>query len=269
MTSPPYWKLRDYQVEGQIGMEDTIYEYVDTVVSVCREIRRVLRPDGVLWLNIGDTYDTDGTGLQLGKKQKGLVPDRVRIGLQEDGWIIRNDVTWSKPNPMPESVKDRLSEVTESVVFATKNPDYYFDLDSIREPYSESTKSRISQNDGNPKWDGDNSRGHPTSDETIDPDDFTHEKGKNPGDCWEVTTKPYPDAHFAAYPPELCAKPIRASTPPEGVVLDPFAGTGTTLKAADDLGRRWIGVDINPEYVEMADERMGVTKAEHRPATDW
>lgn len=249
--------------KGQLGLEPTIPLYVEHIVEACREIRRVLRPDGCMWLNIGDSYDTNGDGLGLGRKQKGLVPDRVRIALQEDGWTIRNNVTWKKVNPMPSPVKDRLNETTESVVFATPSPDYYFDLDAIREPHTSRSKERMTEGPVNADTDG---RG--TNDD-LRPDQLCHPEGKNPGDVFRVVTKPFPEAHFAVYPEKLCVKPIQAGCPPDGVVLDPFAGAGTTLKVADELGREWVGIEINEDYTEIADERMGVPISEHKPATDW
>ena len=166
------------------------------------EVSRVLRPDGVAWLNLGDSYGPD--------KQKQLVPHRVAIALQDAGWVVRNDVTWVKPNPMPSSVKDRLNTTTEQVFMLAPNPDYWFDLDAIREPYSESMKRRAdagyeskhggAERDG---WGGGNHHDGGLLDDSKEYGDHMNPAGKNPGDVFEVTTKPFPDAHFAVYPPEL------------------------------------------------------------------
>jgi len=288
MTSPPYFGLRDYGEDGQIGLEDSLHEYIDELVAVFDEIRRVLRPDGSAWLNLGDSYATarrDHTGGDqvggapdgdyatrdegdLGRKNKMLVPHRVAIALQEAGWIVRNDVTWVKPNPMPSSVKDRLNTTTEQIFHLTPEPDYYYDLDAIREPHAESTRERMGKGyrntgDGDDKRNqegspGTNNRGGGMNEPGIGFDEALNTSGKNPGDVFEVTTKPFPEAHFAVYPPELCEKPIKATCPPGGIVLDPFAGAGTTCLVAKELDRRFVGIDLNPEYVAMAQKRLGL-----------
>jgi DNA modification methylase len=320
MCSPPYYGLRDYGEDGQIGLEESLDEYIQNLVDVGEELRRVLRPDGSWWLNLGDSY--------AGDKNKMLVPHRTAIALKEAGWIVRNDVTWVKPNPMPQSVKDRLNTTTEQVFHLPQKPDYWYDLDAIREQYSESMKRRAeagykhkhggAEDDG---WEGTHHRGG-LLDKSKEYGDHMNPAGKNPGDVFEVTTKPFPDAHFAVYPPELCEKPIKATAPPKvcaacgapyerdverepgkydysdraenvgngqqasgtqletpttehvgwdqtcdcdtddtqpGIVLDPFAGAGTTCLVAKRLGRRFVGIDLNPEYVAMAQKRVGVT----------
>jgi DNA modification methylase len=242
MTSPPYWNLRDYGVDGQLGQEATAGEYVDNLAAVFDEVKRVLRPDGSLWLNLGDTY-----------KNKDLqqIPARVALELQDRGWTLRNRVTWVKPNPMPSSITDRLNTETECVFHFTKAKKYYYDLDSIREEYADVSKYRFDYNF--------NAANDYPSVGGVDSDTEPNEKGKNPGDVFEVTTKPFPDAHFAVYPPELCEKPIKATCPPDGVVLDPFAGAGTTLLKAKDLGRHFVGIELNPEYADMARARIGLS----------
>lgn len=205
---------------GQLGLEPTVEQYVQNMVTVGRAIERVLQPEGSWWLNIGDTYDTEGEGLGLGRKQKSLVPQRVGIGLQEAGWTVRNDVTWEKTNPTPNPVDDRLNTTTEVLYHMTKNPQYYYDLDSVKEP-------RV-----------------------------TGKGAKNPGDVITTSTEPYPEAHFAVFPPEVPELPIKATCPPGGVVLDPFAGSGTTLVVAENNERDWIGIDLNSEYVDMAEGRI-------------
>jgi len=255
MTSPPYWNLRDYGEPDQLGLEDTPEEFVENLADVFDEVKRVLRDDGSLWLNLGDTYDN---------KDLQQIPARVALELQDRGWILRNRVTWTKPNAMPQSVKDRLNNTTEAIFHFVKNKDYWYDLDAIREPYSEWTKNQ------NPNWNNANDKytknetkpSHDRSGGISDPDKkrvaHIHPAGKNPGDVFEVTTKPFPEAHFAVYPPELCEKPIKATCQPDGVVLDPFAGAGTTLLKAKELGRNYIGIELNPEYADMARARIGL-----------
>ena len=242
MTSPPYWNLRDYGEADQLGLEETPEEFVENLADVFDEVKRVLRPDGSLWLNLGDTYDD---------KDLQQIPARVALELQSRGWILRNRVTWTKPNPMPSSVKDRLNNVTEAVFHFVKDKDYWYDLDAIRDDYAESSNERFEY-------------GYDAADEYpsvagIDDDTEGNPAGKNPGDVFEVTTKPFPEAHFAVYPPKLCEKPIKATCPPDGIVLDPFAGAGTTLLKAKELGRQYVGVELNPEYADMARARIGLT----------
>jgi len=246
MTSPPYWNLRDYGEDDQLGLEETPEEFVENLADVFDEVKRVLRPDGSLWLNLGDTYND---------KDLQQIPARVALELQSRGWILRNRVTWAKPNPMPQSVKDRLNDTTEAVFHFVKNKDYWYDLDAIREDHAEATHER-------------DKYGSRTNNEWVEGQDDNHNAsghsgmnpaGKNPGDVFEITTKPFPEAHFAVYPPELCEKPLKATCPPDGVVLDPFAGAGTTLLKAKELGRQYVGIELNPEYADMARARIGLT----------
>ncbi|UBF23326.1 DNA methyltransferase [Halorubrum tailed virus 29] len=255
MTSPPYWNLRDYGEEDQLGLEETPEEFVKNLADVFDEVERVLRPDGSLWLNLGDTY-----------KDKDLqqIPARVALELQNRGWILRNRVTWAKPNPMPQSVKDRLNDTTEAIFHFVKNKDYYYDLDAIREEYSEVSKNQINSNysrNENEKWS--NSPGNHEEGGIHTPgkklSDNYHKEGKNPGDVFEVAISGLSDVHFAVYPPELCEKPIKATCPKDGIVLDPFAGAGTTLLKAKELGRDYVGIELNPEYADMARARIGLT----------
>ena len=319
MTSPPYWNLRDYDHDDQLGLEETSEAYVRNLADVFDEVKRVLRDDGSLWLNLGDTYEN---------KDLQQIPARVALELQDRGWILRNRVTWVKPNPMPQSVKDRLNDTTEAVFHFVKSKEYWYDLDAIREPHE--------QDDAFSKKRGSITRnGEPGN--VCEPK--PHPAGKNPGDVFEVTTKPFPDAHFAVYPPELCEKPLKATCPPTvcaecgspyerdvkregltdeeirthypqrdcgvssdrndqtkhqinhserqqlkeklnktpefkgwtptcdcdtdatepGIALDPFAGAGTTLLKAKELGRRFVGVELNAEYADMARGRVGLT----------
>lgn len=399
VTSPPYFGLRDYGVDGQIGLEDSLDEYIETLVRVGEELRRVLRDDGNWWLNLGDSFASkprgnknpvESTGLnnneesfeaqdagvdttsEMRRKSKMLVPHRVAIALQDAGWVVRSDAVWAKPNPMPNSVKDRLHEHKEFIFHLTPAPDYWFDLDAIREPHAESSIERTehamheSEIGTVPGDDQDSA--------SMDADQACHPNGKNPGDILEVSVKPFPDAHFAVYPPELVEKPLKSSCPPvvcascgtpyeratkdrdlranpndrrqkdtaveladehglttahleavralgvhdadnsnhesdggyekvdqetarlareaeealgsyarefwtvpreadgwrqacdcdttetePGIVLDPFAGAGTTCLVAKRLGRQFVGIDLNPDYVALAQKRVGLT----------
>ena len=389
---------------GQLGLEPDVQTYIENLVEIGREIRRVLRADGSWWLNLGDSfagsggaggqwtdeshgsarYDGDGgdsyndplNQSTLRRKSKVLVPHRVAIALQDAGWIVRSDAVWVKPNPMPHPVKDRLNEHKEFLFHLTPNPDYWFDLDAIREPHKESSLRR-----NNFDASGTSAEAYPTERDGVwigtEPEDALHPNGKNPGDVLEVSVKPFPDAHFAVYPPELCETPIQATAPKQvcaacgapyeratestplwerplstvnrpqskralkrfrdsdldvehlkairavgfgdgdhgdaaqgsmgrvtkrqhdlateakdvlggyfrefvaspdrehagwtqtcdcatdtteaGIVLDPFAGAGTTCLVAKDHGRRFIGIELNAEYVAMAQKRVGVT----------
>ncbi|WP_254823102.1 MULTISPECIES: DNA-methyltransferase [Haloglomus] len=369
MTSPPYFGLRDYGVDGQLGLEESLDEYIENLVDVGAAIRRVLRDDGSWWLNLGDSF---GDG-----KQKMLVPHRVASALQDAGWVVRNDVTWVKPNPMPSAVKDRLNTTTEQVFHLTPSPDYWYDLDAIREPHKAESLERAARGyTGTKTTRVEHMPGRETESRVHNFDRGVHPNGKNPGDVFEVTVQPFSEAHFAVYPPELCETPLKATAPPEvcvdcgtpyerevettplwdrdiqaldrpqqrkalerfqasdltvahlqaarsvgfgdgahgdaaqgsrdrvddrtrkladeakqvlggyfrefvhrperdatgwgqtcdcdtdateaGIVLDPFAGAGTTCLVAKRLGRRFIGIDLNPEYVALAQQRVGL-----------
>lgn len=277
VTSPPYYGLRDYLGNpGQIGLEDTPAEYVARLVDVFRGVWRVLADDGTVWLNLGDSYSTGSGGQSnlaaLGRRlgtggghsadaakqrraatrsvpPKSLlgIPWRTALALQDTGWTLRNAIVWHKPNAMPESVTDRLSTRHELLFLLTKSRRYWFDLDAIREPHAESTIAAAHRARKPYEAPGQrpNTKSRPAG-----------EKGANPGDVWSINTRPLTDAHFAAYPVELPRRCIAAGCKPGGVVLDPFSGAGTTALAAQQLGRRAIGIDINREYHEIALRRM-------------
>lgn len=284
VTSPPYFGLRDYGVDGQIGAEGSPAEYVENMRALFAEARRVLADDGTLWLNLGDSYQSsggmEGVGLNarvgstkrqaLGRTRpaSGLpaknlmgIPWRVAFALQDDGWVLRNDIIWAKPNGMPESIKDRLSTKHEHVFLLTKSPRYWFDLDAIREPHSEATAARLAA--------GPVAIARRTPGEKRDPHIYgaasgtntspTGERhlsggqgGKNPGDVWSIPTVPFSGAHFAVFPPALAERCVLAGTKPGGVVLDPFSGSGTTGLAAARHGRRYVGIDLNAEYLDLS-----------------
>lgn len=267
ITSPPYYGLRDYGIAGQYGLESSPADYVDKLRVLFSELRRVLVDDGTLWLNIGDSYarnpakGTTGTmngrnvprmgyaGNRIGKPdlpEKNLlgIPWRVAFALQDDGWILRNAIIWHKPNAMPESVTDRLSGRYEHVFLFSKSRRYWFDLDPIREPHS--CDRLRGSGPRSAKGTGRNDAETATSNKQGNP------SGRNPGDVWSINTQPFPGAHFAVYPPALPQRCILAGCKPGGTVLDPFSGSGTTGLAARRTGRKYIGIDINPAYHDLA-----------------
>jgi len=253
VTSPPYYAQRDYNAVEQIGSEKTPQQYVDSLSKVFDECFRVLKKEGSLWLNLGDKYLK---GSLLG------MPWRVAIALQDKGWILRNDVIWHKPNAMPSSVKSRLTTDHEYLFFFTKNSsDYYFDQDSIREPhvtFSETSKMKggrnhFGKNGGTPEngKNGGNSNLHDAR-----WDQAFHPQGRNKRTVWQVPLSKCKEAHFAVYPEKLISPCIMASCPPEGIVLDPFFGSGTTGLVAKQQGKHYLGIELNPEYIQIAQKRL-------------
>ncbi len=242
VTSPPYFGLRDYGIEGQYGLEASPAAYVETMRALFSELRRVLADDGTLWLNIGDSYAPDKNLLGI--------PWRVAFALQDDGWILRNAIIWNKPNAMPESVTDRLSGRYEMVFMFSKSRKYWFDLDPIREPIVRPTGYHALQNGKASKAVSDvGHKHHGRLDGTFNgPNDL----GRNPGDVWNINTQPFSAAHFAVMPSQLAQRCIVAGCKPGGTVLDPFSGSGTTGLAAQRLGRKYIGIDLNAEYLDLS-----------------
>jgi DNA modification methylase len=268
--------LRDYGVEGQIGLEKTPEEYVSKIVEVFREVKRVLRDDGTLWLNLGDSYagsgkgawdnkevqkevyvpDKDSPQCKLKKVPQGLkpkdlvgIPWMVAFALRADGWYLRSDIIWAKPNPMPESVTDRPTRAHEYIFLLAKAKRYFYDADAIREPHVSPLHAP-----GNKTHNGrlTASMGHFEEPNRI----WGNPSGRNKRSVWTVSTKPFPEAHFATFPPELIEPCILAGCPVGGVVLDPFAGSGTTLLVATQHHRKSIGIELNPEYIEIAKRRL-------------
>ena len=291
ITSPPYWGLRDYGVEGQIGLERTPEEYVAKMVEVFREVKRVLKKEGTFWLNLGDSYWGGGFGTSPGGnedfterypkqasnrgtqdyetrkklgalkkhhsilKPKDLVgiPWRVAFALQADGWYLRQDIIWAKPNPMPESVTDRCTKSHEYIFLLTKSPRYYFDNEAIKEPASEASKERYKYRFGSPAQ---ATRG---MNETVPTGKKEHLIGittRNKRSVWTVTTKPCKEAHFATFPPDLITPMILAGCPEKGLILDPFMGSGTVAEVAKYLGRNYLGIELNPSYIKLAENRL-------------
>lgn len=273
VTSPPYFGLRDYGTDGQYGAEETPQEFVDNLVTLYREARRVLAADGTFWLNLGDSYNAKPgqrkVGDKAGDKQrtkrgstgspsrsvagippKGMIgiPWRVALALQDDGWILRNDIIWSKPNGMPESVRDRLASKHEHLFLLTKSRSYWFDLNPIREAPAETSIARSKRN----RFAEDRSQAGVGAPNTLDPRRAVHPGGKNPGDVWEISTQPFSGAHFAVFPQELPRRCIVAGCKPGGTVLDPCSGSGTTGAAATENGRKYIGIDINADYLDLS-----------------
>ncbi len=322
VTSPPYWGLRDYGVDGQIGLERTLAEHIARMVEVFREVRRVMRNDATLWLNYGDCYATSVNGRSaadtkaagnddrtfrdkpfstiggvLKPKDLCMIPHRLAIALQEDGWWVRMDIVWAKPNPMPESIKDRPTKAHEYVFLLTKAERYYYDAEAIKEtalwpegPNSpESIKSPYGQGftraniglKGNAKTfrGGSYVGGEPgprteTGNTKPRPSGTQHKQielgqqiggylgsndpfaSRNKRSVWLIATAPFPEAHFATFPPGLPEICIKAGCPVGGTVLDPFSGAGTTALVADRLQRNAIGIELNPEYAAMSERRI-------------
>ncbi len=252
VSSPPYFQQRNYLATDQIGQEATPEDYVARLVRVMREARRVLRPTGSLWLVLGDKYD-----------QKRLlgIPWRVALALQDDGWYLRSDIIWHKPNAMPSAVKDRPTIDHEYVLFLTKGTQYHYDADAIREPHVTFTeKSRMKggrrhffQRNGTPE--AGKNQGNPNLHQGRWDQAF-HPAGRNKRTVWSIPLSKFRGAHFAVFPESLVETCILAACPPQGVVLDPFLGSGTTAVVAKRLGRAFVGIDCNPDYCEMARKRL-------------
>ena len=259
VTSPPYWGLRDYGADGQLGLEETPADHVANMVEVFREVRRVLREDGTLWLNYGDTYAATGSGL----KPKNLcgIPWRVAFALQEDGWWLRQDIIWHKPDPMPESVTDRCTKSHEYIFLLAKSPRYYYDADAVKEKQSISGIARAKYSRaGNVKnkaaaATGRNNHIDPKSDEATRARERAWH-GRNRRSVWTIATAPYPGAHFATFPPDLVKPCIMAGCPDGGTVLDPFTGSGTVAEVARANGCKFVGAELNPEYIDLAKKRL-------------
>lgn len=252
VTSPPYYLQRDYSTPNQIGNEDSLEEYIRNLETVFRECYRVLRDDGTFWLNMGDKYQNSRL---LG------VPWRVALALGVDGWMLRSDIIWHKPNAVPSSVKNRPTTDHEYIFLLVKSQDYYYDADAVREPHVTFTpKSRMRGGRNHfGKANGTPEQGKNAGNSNLHNgrwDQAFHPKGRNRRTVWEIPLSKFRGTHFAVFPERLVEICVLAGCPPDGVVLDPFVGSGTTAVVAQRLGRRFVGIDSNPEYCEMARKRL-------------
>jgi len=285
ITSPPYFGLRDYGVDGQIGLEETPEAYIARLTEVFREVRRIMVPDGTLWIVIADSYAGSGKGRNkdgrhsvdgsksgsyrgqtdgvIGKQRTGCkakdmlgIPWLLAFALRDDGWYLRSDIIWHKPNAMPHSVTDRPVNTYEHLFLLVKSPKYYFDYHALEVPTSEDTKKRMGRNFNPGKYaDGAPGQSAQTINRISGPaaNVPAMRRGR---DVWSVPTAPYKGAHFAAFPLELVKPCILAGCPENGIVIDPFFGSGTTGAAALALGRRYLGIELNPEYIRLAEKRL-------------
>jgi site-specific DNA-methyltransferase (adenine-specific) len=278
VTSPPYWKQRNYNVIWQLGLEYNFSEYLDKLLRIFDEVKRVLKPSGTCFVNLGDTSfknnitspsQTSENSLRQHKKQIKfdkkftggkrksfcMLPERFAIGMIDRGWILRNQIIWHKPNQLPSSVKDRFTVDFEKVFFFTKSPKYYFEQQF--EPYKKkSLQQKKDRLVGHKAWDNDNIFGGRGAGEKaimkFNP------AGRNKRCVWSVNTKPSNSGHFATYPEELINPMIKAGCPPDGIVLDPFFGSGTTGVVAQKLGRNYIGIELSAKYIDMAKKELEV-----------
>jgi len=290
MTSPPYWALRDYGVEGQLGLEPTFQEYIKNLCDIFDEVKRVLKKEGTCWVNMGDTYMGNSSYSEAGRQGYGndkigminkekwqdpkykaagnsrlrarehiksgnvrskslcQIPSRFAIEMTNRGWILRNEIIWHKPNCMPSSVKDRFTVDFEKLFFFVKNNKYWFETQ-----YEKYAGERHSPGNKTVRRIGNME----ATDPAKDPDRiWGDERGRNKRCVWTITTKPYKEAHFATYPEQLCETPIKAGCPKGGIVLDPFFGAGTTGLVAQNLNRNYLGIELNKEYIKIAEERL-------------
>ena len=248
VTSPPYFGLRDYGRDGQIGLEQTPEEYIKAMVEVFRCVRDVLADDGTLWLNLGDSY---GAGKQLFG-----IPWRVAFALQADGWYLRQDIIWHKPNPMPESVRDRCTKAHEYIFLLSKSERYFFDSEAIKEAAKTAPTTRNKSAEG---YHAD----YPKGDRFSKGERMWGADGKkNKRSVWEVALRPYKGAHFATFPPDLIEPCILSGSRAGDTVLDPFMGSGTTAAVAIKHGRKYRGCELNSEYKPLQDERIKNAEAE-------
>jgi len=283
VTSPPYFGLRDYGHEGQIGLEQTPEQYIAAMVEVFRCVRDVLADDGTLWLNIGDSYAANrsyqvpstkggtkhGPGqavggkssvVPVGLKPKDLIgiPWLLAFALRADGWYLRQDIIWHKPNPMPESVRDRCTKAHEYIFLLSKSERYFFDSEAMREPCSEDMQRRAAAGHTRGQGKIDKSRNDAA---TVRPTQISADS-RNRRSVWTVATRPYKGAHFATFPPALIEPCILAGSRPGDFVLDPFMGSGTTAQVALQHGRQYLGCELNPEYEGLQQQRLLTAKRE-------
>jgi len=284
ISSPPYWALRDYGVKGQLGLEKNFQEYITKLCNIFDEVRRVLKNTGTCWVNLGDTYGGSNCGYGQTKQSSGFqnvtkqtyyptskmkplatgimekcllqIPFRFAIEMVNRGWILRNTIIWWKPNCMPSSAKDRFTVDFEYVFFFVKNKQYWFETQY--EPLQESSLSRAKYNSYSLKTDkgihgGMNLKNQLKVFEKIKNGEI---QGRNKRCVWRISTRPFKGSHFAVFPEDLVKTPIKAGCPKDGLVLDPFMGSGTTAVVAKSLGRNYVGIELNPKYIKMAEKRI-------------
>ena len=294
VTSPPYWGLRDYGVPGQLGLEPTYQEHIKNIVELFKAMKPKLKDSATIWLNYGDSYAATVNGTKVKDQVKNkvqfadkylikgddrtfrdkpfstiqgslkpkdlvMIPNRIAIALQDDGWWIRSEIIWHKPNPMPESTKDRPTQCHEKIWLITKSKKYYYDADAIREPTTEATKQRMKSG-----WNGNQKKNYASGKEQNHLSNYFGSdkakenalKGRNKRNVWTITTKPCKEAHFATFPKDLIEPCIKAGCPENGIVFDPFGGSGTTGIVARLLNRRSILSELNPEYIKIAEARI-------------
>jgi len=242
VTSPPYWGLRDYGVDDQIGLEDSPDDFVEQLCLVFDDVWRVLADDGTLWVNLGDSYH---------EKSLAGVPWRFAFAMQKRGWYLRQDIIWAKPNPMPESVTDRCTKSHEYIFLLTKSATYFYDHEAVKEPVVTETGGKGIRFGGNKYGDSDDPK-HATKSGNV----YEGSETRNKRDVWTVATRSYKEAHFATYPPELILPCIKAGSREGDIVLDPFSGSGTTGEVALQLGRKYIGCELNPDYAALSEGRI-------------
>jgi len=277
ITSPPYWGLRNYNVDGQLGLESTYQEHIKNIIKLFRIIKPKLKDSATIWLNYGDSYATTVNGRsaaktkEIGNDDRGfvdkpfstiqgsikpkdlvMIPNRIAIALQDDGWWIRSEIIWHKPNPMPESIKDRPTSCHEKIWLITKNKKYYYDADAIKEPCKVQVSKKTKIRFGGNKYGDSKDKHH----QTKSGNNYVDTGLKNKRNVWTVSTKPFKDAHFATFPKDLIEPCIKAGCPKGGIVLDPFGGSGTTGIVAALNNRNAILIELNKEYVNIAKKRI-------------
>lgn len=308
VTSPPYFRLRDYAADGQLGLEPHVDQWVEHLVAISAEIRRVLVPTGTFWLNLGDTY-SGHRSQGAARKSLLMAPERLALRLRESGWIIRNKIVWAKPNPVPSSIPDRLNCTYEVIYILVKQPNYFFNLDVIREPHrsaATSARTRKQKSSTREAWRGPNGMAAAGLQALKAHGQVGHPLGKNPGDVWTIPPGGYRGAHHAIFPLALAERMVAAGCPEArctrcqspwkrrviralggtatrtaiaptcdcstasepGLVLDPFMGSGTTAVAAESLGRDWLGIELNPQFAVAARDRIAAARSNSSNASE-